>query len=159
MCIRDSLLRMGGAGDDPQPVIRQVVAGVEVFDDGGVVVWHDALDGRYDEFAVERGREGFEKFLEIGRGGGQDEDVGFADHLVQIARGGDARGVELRVAQVAGVAPPGAERLQHLRIADVPAHARFVFAEHLDDGRSPAAVADDRAAGTFSDRIFHVCRS
>ena len=129
---------------------------VDILDDGLVVARDDALDGRNDKLVLERNGQRFEEGLEVGRGGGQDEDVGFADDPVQVVGGGDAVAVELHVAQVPGVAAFGEQPFEHFGIADIPAYAGFVGREQSHDGRCPAAVAYYGAAGLFSDFIFHV---
>jgi len=53
---------------------------VDIFNDGLVVARDDALDGRNDKLVLERNGQRFEEGLEVGRGGGQDEDVGFSDY-------------------------------------------------------------------------------
>ena len=150
------LLGVRRAGDDADLFVRQVVAVVDVFDDGLVVAGNDALDGRDDEFVLQRDRQRFEERLEVGRRSGQNDDVGFADHLVEVVGGGDAPAVELHVAQIAGVAAFAEQSFEHFGIADVPAYAGFVRGEQPHDGRRPAAVADHGAAGLFSDFVFHV---
>ena len=150
------LLGVRRAGDDADLFVRQVVAVVDVFDDGLVVAGNDALDGRDDEFVLQRDRQRFEERLEVGRRSGQNDDVGFADHLLEVVGGGDAPAVELHVAQIAGVAAFAEQSFEHFGIADVPAYAGFVRGEQPHDGRRPAAVADHGAAGLFSDFVFHV---
>ena len=65
---------MRRAGDDADLFVRQVVAVVNVFDDGLVVAGNDALDGRDDEFVLQRDRQRFEERLEVGRRSGQNDD-------------------------------------------------------------------------------------
>ena len=147
---------MRGARDDADLFVGQFVAVVDVFDDGFVVARDDALDGRNDEFVVQRNRQRFEECLEVGRGGRQDDDVGVADYGIEVVGGGDAPAVELHVAQIARVAALGEQSVEHFGIADIPAYTQFVGCEQPDDGCRPAAVADHGAAGLFSDFIFHV---
>ena len=128
---------------------------VDVLHDGLIVARNDALDGRNDEFVAERHGQRGEEILEVGRRGGQYHDVGVAHDGVEVVRRGYAVAVEFQIAQVAGVAAFGAQRFEHLGIADVPSDALAVGGEQSDEGRRPAAIADDRAAGVGSDFVFH----
>ena len=71
-----NLFGMGGTGDDAQLLEREVVMVVHILHDGGVVVRDDAFDGRDDEFLLERNGQRFERLFQVGRGAGQDDDVG-----------------------------------------------------------------------------------
>ena len=89
---------------------------------------------------------------------GQDDDLGPAHHGVEVVRRGDAVAVELRVVEVAGVTARRAEAFEHLLVADVPAYALSSVGELFDEGRCPASVADDGAAGFRTDFVFHAGR-
>ena len=128
---------------------------VDVLHDGLIVARNDALDGRNDEFVAERHGQRGEEILEVGRRDGEDHDVGVAHHGVEVGRRGDAAAVELQIAQIAGIASFRAQRFEHLGIADIPPYAPAVGRKQSDDGRRPASIADDRAAGFGSDFIFH----
>ena len=149
---------MRRAGDEPDLLVRQFVAVVDVLHDGLVVARDDALDGRDHEFVAERRAERFEEGFQVGRRGGQDDHLGLAHHGVEVVRRGDAVAVEFRVVEVAGVAAFGAEAFEHLAVADVPAHAPSSRGEQFDERRRPTAVADDGAAGVCSDFVFHAER-
>ena len=145
--------------EEPDLLVRQSVMVVDVFGDGLVVARDDALDGRDDELVVKGLGQRFEKGLQVGRRGGQDEDFGVAHHLVQVVRRGDARAVELQVADVAGVAALGAQPFEHLGVADIPSDAGFVRGEQPCDGRGPASVSDDGAARLLVYFVIHAVRS
>lgn len=116
---------------------------------------NDAFDGRDDELVAERHGQRGEEIFEVGRRGGQYHDVGVVHDAVEVVRRGYAVAVELQVAQVAGVAAFGAQRFEHLGVADIPSDALAVGRKQSDDGRRPTAIADDRAAGPGSDFVFH----
>ena len=150
-----NLFGMGGTGDDAQLLEREVVMVVHILHDGGVVVRDDAFDGRDDEFLLERNGQRFERLFQVGRGAGQDDDVGLGNHPVEIVRGVYARAVEPYVAQIAGIATLVAQAFEHLRIADVPTYRGFVFGQYLGERRGPASVSDHGASGAAAYLVVH----
>ena len=96
-----------------------------------------------------------DSLFQVGRGTGQDDDVGLGNHPVEVVRGVYARAVEPHVAQIAGIATLVAQAFEHLRIADVPTYRGFVFGQYLGERRGPASVSDHGASGAAAYLVVH----
>ena len=147
------LLSVARPGDDGQSIQRHLVTLGQIVRDEHVLVRHEALDGREDCLVAQGHAQLLQVVLEEGRWGGEDEQVGAVDDLVNVGREMDALRVERHGGEVRGVVLRLLELLDDLLPTYVPIHLRLVREHDLGQRCGPASAAHD---GNLSGEIFHV---